>query len=129
MSTDITSSDSQIEVSACTDIVGTPFSPEPEPETTGVVSVQSRTDLRPKRVRMAVQTTFSSCCDQDIDRAARMGADVVECGRKGCNTRFADSLLGSYTPDISFMLNVLVLIFTGLKTGFVTTVDRINARN
>ena len=87
-STDITSSDSQIQVSACTDIVGTPFSPEPEPETAGSVSVQSRTDLRPKRVRTAVQTTVSSCCDQVVDRAARMGADVVKCGRKGCETQW-----------------------------------------
>ena len=92
-STDITSSDSQIQVSACTDIVGTPFSPEPEPEPAGVVSVQSRTDSRPKRVRTAVQTTFSSCCDRVIDRAARMRADVVECGRKGCKTRWVCNLL------------------------------------
>ena len=58
-----------------------------------------------------------------------MGADVVECGCKGCETRFHDSLLGSYSLDISFMLNVLVLTFTGLETGFAMTVDRINGRN
>ncbi len=46
---------------------------------------------RPRRTRL-VQVFHSSCCDSIIDEEAKRRSDVVECSRKGCETRWVCGL-------------------------------------
>ena len=39
-------------------------------------------------MRAVVQTLYLSCCDEVIDEVAKQRSDVVECGRKSCETRW-----------------------------------------
>jgi hypothetical protein len=51
-------------------------------------TAQASDSTRPKWMRAAVQVFYSSCCDTLIDEATKRTDDVVECCRKGCETRW-----------------------------------------